>query len=186
MKKESQILTSGRCLIKVRDILEGRHRLLTKPGIYAWWFSKRPGIAPTRSAKRVGEYWLLYVGTAPANLRSKSTLQTRLNDHVYGPISKSTLRRTLAALLKSELKLQAVKTPNGRLKLDGDGEFRLTDWIRRHAAVSYVAINAPWEVERSILSSKRIFPLNIQDTKHSFLNDLKSLRRKFKSSARLI
>jgi hypothetical protein len=84
-------------------------------GLYTWWFSKNvPPVVPVdHTAVHQGRR-LLYVGIAPKDNLSRSTLQSRLKLHCRGPLAKSTLRRTLSALLRAELDLSFTLTNPGQ------------------------------------------------------------------------
>lgn len=82
---------------------------------------------------------LAYAGQAgatkwPSGARSDATLLSRItSQHLGGWISSSTLRQTLAALLRDALELRII----GPKQLDAPSEQRLTHWMksRLHATV---------------------------------------------------
>lgn len=69
-------------------------------GAYSWWQSPQalPGV-PATAHPTDSSLELLYVGIAPANASSQSSLRKRLANHHRSPIGSSTFRRTLTAFL---------------------------------------------------------------------------------------
>jgi hypothetical protein len=61
-----------------------------------------------------------------------------------GPVASSTLRRTLAVLLKVELDLSISRTKAGKLKMSREHEARLTQWMDENAQVLWAVSSAPW------------------------------------------
>lgn len=72
-------------------------------GIYGWYFRTVPDkrIWVEKCVHRNGCH-LLYVGIAPRNRRSNTTLRSRIKDHYRG---WTTLRQTLGSLLAGQLGL---------------------------------------------------------------------------------
>jgi hypothetical protein len=150
-------------------------------GIYVWWFSKAP---PDVSIDKTAAYEsrrLLYVGIAPrkpsaAGSVSGGTLRNRLLNHCRGPLATSTLRRTLAVLLKGELRLSITCTSAGKLKMPPEHETRLTGWMDEHARVVWVVHPKPWEIEDNLIQGKTRLPLNIRGSSDPFAKVLSKLR----------
>jgi hypothetical protein len=156
---------------------DGLLQVPAQPGVYAWWFKKRPPGVPCRDAYRAGTKWLLYVGIAPSRATSSTrrTLKKRLKNHWQGRIACSTLRRSLACLLETELELR-LRRRSGKLILAKAEEEILSEWMARNVAVSWIVHPEPWLVEDAILASKICLPLNIAGSSHSFANRLRALR----------
>src|SRR5690625_3391506 len=81
-----------------------------EPGIYGWWIRVGSLEVPIADYRQHDDFELLYVGIAPRKPStdgrlSKSNLRKRLNQHVNGNASRSTLRRTLGVLLMEPLGL---------------------------------------------------------------------------------
>jgi hypothetical protein len=150
-------------------------------GVYAWWFSRMPPeVQPEETATHGGRR-LLYVGIAPRKPSatgsvSDSTLRNRLLNHCRGPLASSTLRRTLAVLLKSELGLSITRTKPGKLKISPEHEARLTCWMEENARVIWAVNAAPWEVEDHLVQGTARLPLNIRGSSDPFAKVLSAKR----------
>lgn len=169
-------------LLSAAEILEDRTLLPDQGGIYGWWFDAELAGISTEGAAAIGRHHLLYVGIAPrrpsANGRiSKRNLRTRiLRDHLGNRIGSSTLRRTLAHLLRHELQLTIEKQDRKQVMRKAD-EAALTRWIIDHAALSFLFHPTPWEVEAGLVQgqSPRL-PLNIAGSPSPSANLLLRLR----------
>ena len=111
---------------------------------------------------------LLYVGISPkapplnGKPPSRSTLRKRIWTHYFGNAAGSTFRRTLGCLLNTELSIQLRRVGSGgRYTFTNPGEQRLDQWLRRRAFVTWVETDAPWQLERRLLSSGLSLPINI-------------------------
>ena len=113
---------------------------------------------------------LMYVGATGDNLRS------RVMAHLYGNTRGSSLRMTLGVLLADELGLEPVGDPHRSYFEFGDGELRLTDWLRANTRIAWHVSDEPFVTEKELLRSLPI-PLNITDRKrHAFSRYLMALR----------
>jgi GIY-YIG catalytic domain len=142
--------------------------LPARPGLYAWYFNEPPPHVDTTACHRLDGQCLLYVGISPqappANGRrpSSSTLRKRIRTHYFGNASASTLRRTLGCLLTAPLSIQLRRVgSSGRYTFTNPGERQLGQWMARHAFVTWLEVEAPWELERHLLSSGLSLPLNV-------------------------
>jgi len=111
---------------------------------------------------------LLYVGISPkapplkGGSPSRSTLRQRIRTHYRGNAEGSTLRRTLGCLLSSQLGIQLRRVGSGgRYTFTNPGEQALDRWMDQHAFVTWIEVEAPWQVERKLLSSDLSLPLNV-------------------------
>jgi hypothetical protein len=150
-------------------------------GVYAWWFSKVPRGVPIDGTAVDKGRRLLYVGIAPrkpsvAGSISSRTLRNRLLNHCRGPVASSTLRRTLAVLLRDELDLSITLTKAGKLKMSPEHEARLTQWMAENAGVTWVVSATPWEVEDYMIQGAMRLPLNIRGSSDPFAKVLSNLR----------
>jgi hypothetical protein len=150
-------------------------------GVYAWWFEALDGVRMDGAAQRNGRS-LLYVGIAPRRpARGAQTgngnLRDRLRDHCHGPSRSSTLRRSLAAVLRAKLSLEFQRDANGKIRLAGDGEGRLSTWMASNACVSWVETLAPWEAEEALLRSANAPPLNIAGKAGLYGEQLREMRK---------
>src|SRR5262245_49037155 len=139
-----------------------------RPGVYAWYFDEPPPGIDTTASHRVDGRSLLYAGispkTPPLNSKppSKSTLRQRIRTHYYGNAEGSTFRRTLGCLLGTQLSIQLRRVGSGgRYTFTNPGEQLLDQWMGHHAFVTWVETDAPWQLERHLLSSGLSLPLNI-------------------------
>ncbi len=144
-----------------------------EPGVYGWYFLQPPPGVPTAGCHRVGEAVLLYVGIA-------SQLQRRLKQHLGSDASRSTLRRSLGALLGDELGIHLQKI-NGRHRF-GAGEAALSAWIAANARVVWQDDFKPAQLQRSLIHALAL-PLNVQHNLHPFRKTLSTLRKKARAAA---
>ena len=158
-----------------------------EPGIYAWYFDLiPPHVCPGGCHKR-GSWTMLYVGQA-------SNLRTRIvNDHFGSDAQASTLRLTLGCLLEDTLSLRLVKRPSGTLTFEGDGEERLSQWLREHARVAWASLRdgcVDWprtagDDEQQVLdrAEKRLIvdgfrlPLNLDHNDPTVCGEVRRIRR---------
>lgn len=135
-------LNSTRSSVEVLD-------LPRESGVYAVYLSERGLLRPFAN---LGE--LLYVGKSESSLRARD-LQTHFTT---GESGRSTLRRTLGAILKDELSLKCIprKDRNPTCKdfecyrFRDDGEERLTLWMHTNLEVGYV-LAAPYGIPVKLL-----------------------------------
>jgi hypothetical protein len=175
-------MISARALIQNSGKVPNLTKVPDEPGVYGWWFDCKIADAPLNDAPRLKKWRLVYVGIAPSSaritLRSR-TLRDRIKNHCRGPSASSTLRRSLACLLATELRLRATNQGGWRLTMSRGAEDRLTTWIAQHAHVGWFTCRRPWDVEASILTSTTVLPLNIKGANHSFRTELKKCRAQF-------
>lgn len=175
--------------ISFGDLQEGRVHPPKSAGLYAWWFSALPpGVPEDRLRKRRG-CWLLYVGIGPQRPSafgkvSQSHLAKRLRSHWRPHCSRSTLRFSLAALLAGEIGLEGFTNSAGKVELEGDGEARLSEWMREHAFVCWAEHVEPWRVEEGLIAEAAVdeprLPLNIDGSGDPFRLVLKAKRSDLK------
>jgi hypothetical protein len=174
------LLRPGR-LYSVTELSKAPILIPQEGGVYAWWFSRvPPGGQPEKTAVH-GDRRLLYVGIAPrkpsaAGSVSDSTLRNRLLNHCRGPLASSTLRRTLAVLLKSELGLSITRTNAGKLKMSPEHEARLTHWMDENARVVWLTNSTPREIEDHLIEGEVGLPLNIRGSTDPFAKVLSAMR----------
>jgi GIY-YIG catalytic domain len=71
-----------------------------------------------------------------------------------GNAEGSTLRRTPGCLLSAQLSIQLRRVGSGvRYTFTNPGEQLLDQWMGGHAFVTWVEIDAPWQLEEHLLSS---------------------------------
>src|SRR5690606_28024144 len=129
-----------------------------------------------------GNHQLLYVGIAPrapsaAGSESKSTLRRRIvGNHLGRRIASSTLRRSLAWLLKDHLGFEIGRNASGKAVMSWEDEGRLTQWMRGHAAISFLCHDQAWLIEDHLIADGPALPLNLKGSPHAFRQQLSALR----------
>jgi hypothetical protein len=180
LSADAQRFLSQDAQFTVSDIRGQPSLIPSEPGIYGWWFD--PTFLPSQAVGTLsrGGLRLLYIGIAPKGAtepsRKSRTIRDRLKNHCRGPLSTSTLRRTLAALLNTNLELEIGRRPSGKLFMNATNEHRLSLWMDQHAKISCMIIQEPWFIEDELLSAGPPFPLNISGSTNPFRQELKKLR----------
>ncbi|WP_425323672.1 GIY-YIG nuclease family protein [Gordonia rubripertincta] len=124
-------------------------------GVYAWWGSEHipwpADFPPTTDTVP------LYVGLA-----SSQTVGNRIVRNHLRSTRRSALRRSLTALLVDDLKLRShvecLPAP-GKFTLAPTGERALSEWMRKHLTVSWVATGTPVPLEAAVIA-ELLPPLN--------------------------
>jgi len=127
------------------------------PGIYAWWATSTlpwPGDFPY-----VDHTLPLYVGIAESE-----TLSERIVGCHLSRTRGSALRRSLSALLLDDLNLGPHIVPGtakrrSKFGMTSDGEALLTEWMLANLEVSWVAVDNPGPLERTVVGTL-LPPLN--------------------------
>lgn len=169
-------------LLAAADILDRRASIPDVGGIYAWWFNTPIGAVPREGALQHQSHHLLYVGIAPrqpsaAGNVSRSTLRKRITrNHLGGRIGSSTLRRSLAHLMKGSLGLEIARKGKKDV-MPRDQEADLTRWMSAHASLSFMPHDAAWEIEDRLICCPHLaLPLNIRGSHHAFSSGLQKIR----------
>ena len=156
-----------------------------QPGIYGWWVRSGSLDIPVADYQEHNGFELVYVGLSPrkpsaAGRLSKGNIRRRLNQHVNGNASQSTLRRTLGVLLKESLEMTLILR---RGRYVWEKEDALTDWMHANARVAYVVDQAPWAAEDELLEHATL-ALNIRGRKtNEFARTLSAHRRAARTAA---
>lgn len=154
--------------------------VLDGPGLYI--FALGPGARLTGITP--AERGLLYLGMTAQSLS--------LRNHFLHPDSgRSTLRRSLGALLADPLQLIAVPRGRGASERDianfrfgNDGEARLTAWMGAQLLACQIALNdGVRELEKQLIQSMKP-PLNLTDWPNPQRAIIDSARRKCRERAR--
>jgi hypothetical protein len=166
------------------------------PGIYGWWFdnalaellSKHMVCSELTESKtdrrRIARqgFELSYVGISPSaapkvGIKSR-TLRDRLLNHCRGPLATSTLRRTLAALLRVEETLTIKASPSGKAQMSLQDEAKLTRWMNEHGRITWFTNAAPGLIEKELLDAEEgpSLPLNIRGASGALAGVLTTLR----------
>lgn len=169
-------------LLSVTALLADRSKIPDEPGIYAWWFKDALPEVPLDGTLSFDAHHLLYVGIAPrkpsaSGSESKSTLRRRiLRNHLGHRLASSTLRRSIATLLKGVLDLSISRNTAGKLVMPRSHEGRLTDWLIANAALTILPIAQPWQLEAALIQQGPALPLNLAGSAHPFRQRLSELR----------
>jgi hypothetical protein len=148
-------------------------------------FPKGAGIYLVYSTSRIG--WLSWNPAAgPAYVgKAADGLQKRIRREHYGDTGRSTLRRTLGAILKATLDLVARPRPGrGELKpinftnytFEADGDSRLTWWMGEHLSIEYRLTSQPKVVEDELMAQHQP-PLNLTGWLNPFASEIKAARK---------
>ncbi len=181
-------------ILASRDDVLGRPSVVpAAPGVYAWYFDCAPS-----NLIQLDTCWscqgrhLLYVGISPkrppanGSRPSSQNLRSRIRYHMRGNAYGSTLRLTLGCLLADELQLQLRRVGSGTRLTFSDGEARLSDWMARHAYVTWMVHPEPWLVEADAIKGCQL-PLNLdQNSSHPFHNVLSGVRHSAREKARAL
>jgi hypothetical protein len=162
-------------------------------GIYAWYFDEVPPGVDVRNCHIIPEGVMLYVGIAPKQpprngaSPSTQTLWNRIRYHYRGNAYGSTLRLTLGCHLAETLGIALRRVGSGnRLTFTQYGEHRISEWMSRHARVTWVHADAPWLLETCAMEQLNL-PLNLQGNRHHpYYPTLRALRAEHKAAARAL
>jgi hypothetical protein len=145
-----------------------------RPGVYAWFLDEPtalPGV-PDQGEDPI------YVGMT-SNLRERGD-ETHFSDEGTG---FSTLRRSLGALLKDELRLQARPRGTGAsrqnylcYRFEPAGDARLTAWMQRHLRVAVAEHADPDAIEGDLIQLAEP-PLNLNRWPNPYRADIMALRK---------
>lgn len=151
------------------------------PGIYALFV--REGVAVEHIVN--GSGGILYVGT------SNNLAQRAVETHfTIGQSGFSTVRRSLGALLRTQLGLQPRPRADGpsdtnfrNYRFDDAGEQRLTDWMTEHLTVAVQPLDEPDGVEDDLIALARA-PLNLTGWPNPHALAIKAARKFCVNAAR--
>jgi len=183
LRGEARAILSPDTLLLPGHVLDFIDLHVVTHGVYGWWFDHRLPLVPRGGCiEREGKH-LLYIGIAPPKDGSKSRsartpMQRRLwRNHLRGTVRVSTVRLSLAALLKRALDLTFWRDSRNRVHMDRQQEDRLSDWMDQHAAISVVQHEEPWALEETLIRGGPPLPLNLSMSGHPFRSTLSDMRR---------
>lgn len=151
-------------------------------GLYGWWFDPSLPDVPRGGCYEFDGKHLLYIGIAPPKDRptrqgSAAPIKRRLwRNHLRGAVRTSTLRLSLASLLRDQLDLEFYRDARDRVRMEKEHEERLTAWIDEHAAISLAQHDSPWQLEEVLVRNGPPLPLNLSMSGHPFKPTLSALR----------
>lgn len=152
-------------------------------GVYGWWFDQSLPLVPRDGCLEYDGRHLLYIGIAPpkegrTHRSVKTPMHRRLwRNHLRGTVRVSTVRLSLAALLKQALDLTFWRDSLNRVHMDRHQEDKLSDWMDQHAAISVVQHEDPWALEEKLIRDGPPLPLNLSMSGHPFRSTLSDMRR---------
>ncbi len=124
---------------------------------------------------RPGE--VLYVGASHRSAARVFAMHFRSNQ-----TGRSTVRRSLVAILKAELKLMACARGRGGSKADfanykfeARGEDRLTGWMKNHLHIGAAKIRDPFDVEPGVIALSHPL-LNLKGWENPSGREIRALR----------
>ncbi|MCE8548298.1 hypothetical protein KBY25_20995 [Ruegeria pomeroyi] len=170
-------------LVRPADILTHIEEHEVTHGLYGWWFDDTLPEVPRGGCCEFDGKHLLYIGIAPPKDRpaksgSATPVRKRLwRNHLRGSVRSSTLRQSLAALLKDQLGFEFYRDAGDRVRMAKDHEENLTDWIEDHAGISVVHHDAPWQLEEALVRNGPPLPLNLSMSGHPFKSTLSAFRK---------
>lgn len=158
-----------------KEIIKDPSLIPSENGFYVWFFRNLPIPLPFENSFERDGFTLSYLGTVPARSSSNSHLRKSIvTQHLKGNAHNSTLRLSLACLLKDKLDI-SLSWHGSRIFL-GDDEEKLDDWLNKNARVAYLVDDEPWIDKVDIIKGLDL-PLNLEHNKqHPFYATLKKLR----------
>lgn len=158
---------------ELKDIVPSR------PGIYGWYFdSALLSHLPLEEWRGMSEWKILYIGIA--GWKKKRTLTQRIYGcHINGSADNSTFRKSVGAILATELSLCLERSGNSCWTFGSEGEGRLSAWLKEHARVAWIEDSNPSELEKYALSQfGHLLPLNSHGNRdNKYRRKLRELRR---------
>jgi hypothetical protein len=169
-------MTASALLDRLRETATpiDRVRAPTVAGVYAW-FLDEPSALPTLPDQ----------GRDPIYVGMSSNLSERGDETHFrsGESGFSTLRRSLGAVLKDELRLSPEPRGTGSsrqnyrcYRFDDAGEERITAWMRSHLRVGIAAVDSPETVETDLILLAQP-PLNLTKWANPYRAEIKALRK---------
>jgi hypothetical protein len=163
---------------------EERGGIPNEAGFYAWWtLSGAIPEVPPQPHPTARATDLFYVGIAPRDATSTSTIRSRVLDfHLGGNTGSSSLRQAVAALLLDSLAL-APRRATKKVVLPKEDNKRLSTWFEEHLLLTWCKFPEPWSIEDLVIAVLRP-PLNLaKNSAHPFYPALKTSRRRFRAAA---
>lgn len=164
-------------LESIKLTLQGRRysaaEFPSSSGLYAPYLTDPAALSLMKSTPS----GLLYVGMTGSSLAGR-------NHFVHKDSSSSSLRRSLGAILKYELNLQAIPRVSGETDTDMShyqfvqpGEQRLTDWMNEHLTYGFAVLhNGIKDIEKELIAFFQP-PLNLTDWPNPQKPKLRALRK---------
>lgn len=183
MDEKIDLLLKKSRLYSREEIIKNPSLIPSQNGFYVWFFRNLPMPLPFENSFERDGFTLSYLGSIPARSSSNSHLRKSIvTQHLKGNAHNSTLRLSLACLLKDKLDISLLQHGN-RIFL-GDDEEKLDDWLNKNARVAYLVDEEPW-VDKVEIIKELDLPLNLEyNRQHPFYATLKTLRLDAKKDAK--
>ena len=183
LEQKITLLTKKSKLYSREEILNNNSLIPAENGFYVWFFSHVPKQIPLEKSFKRDGYTLLFLGSVPSKKGSSSNLRTSIvNQHLKGNVYDSTLRFSLACLLKEKLNISFNK--HGSRIFIGDDEELIDEWLNKNARIAYLVDEEPW-IDKVEMIKELNLPLNIEhNQEHTFYATLKKLRLDVKKDAK--
>lgn len=177
---KARTLLSPQVLLLPDHVLGFIDRHEISHGVYGWWFDHSLPLVPRDGCIELDGKRLLYIGIAPSSpksCKSGRTLSHRINNHLRGGIGNSTLRLSLASLLKDELHFDFWRVGK-KARMSPENEVSLSNWMREHAQISIADVAKPWFLEDEIIAHGPMLPLNLRKNRRNpFYPTLSAVRK---------
>jgi GIY-YIG catalytic domain len=175
---------AGLARVPLWSVQEARSAIPSEPGFYAWWVVSGaiPGIpAPSHPSQ---PFELLYVGIAPRDANSGSSLRSRLcRQHIGGNVASSTFRFGLGALLWEREGWTPRRSQSGQYRLDPTDNAALSKWQLDYLRLQWFVITEPWRLERDVIKAMKP-PMNRDHNhNHPFFEGMGGARDRFRETA---
>jgi excinuclease UvrABC nuclease subunit len=128
---------------------------------------------------------IIYIGKSESSLSDRKTKQHFSSEST----GRSTVRRSLGAILKKEFDIKCFLRGKGKSKndsncyiFDKESEIRLTNWMNENISMSFFVTNNPEEIEVRLIAKYNPI-LNLKEAEHNFITHIKDLRTKCKDEA---
>ena len=160
---------------------ELENKIPADPGLYGVFVDSSAGLGGTAIANHPLDQ-PIYVGKSQRGLEKR-----HLDEHfVVGRTGSSTVRRSFAALLRTDFRLNPIRRGiTGKdqdfvsYKLDRASEERLNEWMTSHLEIGWWAFTGPFsQLKQQEVALIDHFqpPLNLQHSSHPSVAEVKSLR----------
>lgn len=147
--------------------------VMNSPGLYAFFIDNTFHLLPVK----IPDNGLVHVGMTEDNLDAR-------NHFFHASSGFSTLRRSLGAILKTQLSLQAIPRGTGdsftncrNYKFTPEGEERLSEWMKQHLTCSYFATGESVDLLEVDVIRTLMPPLNLTHWKNKQAPFIKKLRK---------
>ena len=128
-----------------------------KSGLYIYFCEDKKLFIPTRESLKKDGKVAIYYDTSPQEkpkgvIKRAGNIRKRISSDLSGESRTCSFRITLGLVLKDELALELSATRPQSISF-GDGESRLSDWIREHLHVGWLDDDNPWSKADELMES---------------------------------